>query len=201
MRKRIAHFNFALLFFFLYGNIFFAQEKSLFVNDKAPSFCAIDDKGEEWKLSDHNSEFVVLYFYPAAMTGGCTKQACSYRDSYVQFRDKNIEVVGVSGDNIESLKAFRKAHQLNFTLLSDSTGSVAESYGVPFSEGGKLSRNIDDEDVTLIRGVTIQRWTFVVAPGGSIIYLNNKVNAEEDSRQVLEIIENHQNHKVLLQTE
>src|SRR5690606_10221313 len=76
--------------------------------DKAPEFTAQTDEGEMWKSEEHvGKKILVVYFYPKDMTSGCTKQACSYRDLKEQFDDKEVEVLGVSGDTVESHQEFK----------------------------------------------------------------------------------------------
>jgi len=94
--------------------------------DKVPDFSAIDENGNTWKLSDQRADYLVIYFYPAAFTGGCTKQACSYRDHDPAFKLLNAQVIGVSGDEQENLQKFKAYHSLNFTLLSDADGKIAK---------------------------------------------------------------------------
>lgn len=157
--------------------------------DKAPLFEAKDDKGDLWNLEDQLGEkYIVMYFYPAAMTGGCTKQACSYRDMRSDLQNIDAMVVGISGDEVENLKIFKDAHNLNFPLLSDPDGSIAEKYGVPLRDGGSIERTVGGQTFTLNRGVTSARWTFVIDRSGKIIYKNTQVNAEQDSQQVIDAI-------------
>ena len=93
-------------------------EVDLKVGDAAPSFSALDDSGKEWKSADHvGKKVIVVYFYPADMTGGCTKQACGFRDDMKNLTDKGVEVIGVSGDSVKNHQLFKKAHELNFALL------------------------------------------------------------------------------------
>lgn len=159
------------------------------VGDPAPEFEVKDDSGSIWKSSDHYGEkTVVLYFYPAAMTGGCTKQACAYRDDQQKLADKNTEVVGVSGDEVEGLQLFKKAHDLNFTLLADTDGKVAKAFGVPLRDGGEIKREIDGKEHTLKRGVTSARWTIVVGKDKKIAAINKKVNAAADSKAILQLL-------------
>ena len=99
--------------------------KVLNVGDKAPAFSTLDDRGKQWKSSDVvGSKHLVVYFYPAAMTGGCTKQACAFRDDKSKLTQLDAVVVGVSGDNPEGLAHFKRAENLNFTLLSDRKSVV-----------------------------------------------------------------------------
>jgi peroxiredoxin Q/BCP len=159
------------------------------VGEKAPAIEAKNQDGNVWKLSDHlNKKYLVVYFYPAAMTGGCTKQACSYRD-YLQDGGEAFEIVGISGDPVENLKYFQQAEQLNFTLLSDPDGAIAKAYGVPVREGEKsIKRTVDGKDVTLNRTSTASRWTFVIDQQGRILYRDDKVKATADLSNILEFI-------------
>lgn len=167
----------------------FAQE--LEVGDKAPKFKTLADDGSTWNVSDYvGNKFVVVYFYPAAMTGGCTKQACAYRDFKSQIDDANAVVVGVSGDNVDGLKLFKKAHDLNFPLLSDASGEIATKFGVPMRDGGTISREIDGQNFDLVRGNTPNRWTFVIDKSGKIAYKNTSVDVTKDTEQILAFIKN-----------
>ena len=157
--------------------------------DAAPVFDAKDDRGKVWKSADHvGKKVLVVYFYPAAMTGGCTKQACSYRDDRQALLDLGAEVVGVSGDTVEGQAIFKKAHGLNFTLLADEDGAVARGFGVPVGEGSSITRTVDDEEVILTRGVTAKRWTFVIGKDGKIAYKNREVKAAMDSEDILAVV-------------
>jgi len=125
------------------------------VGQKAPDFEATDDQGQSWKSSDHVGKGVlVVYFYPAAMTGGCTKQACGFRDDMKTLKAKGVDVVAVSGDEVRNLELFKKVHDLNFTLLSDEDGKVAKAFGVPLKAGGVFKSKIDGKVELLKRGVT-----------------------------------------------
>ncbi len=185
--------HFLLLFLLpVYVNNVLGQDKTLEVGDKAPSFTAVSDNGRVWDSQDYYfKDYVIIYFYPAAMTGGCTKQACSFRDNYGKLKEMNADVVGISGDEVENLKYFKKAHQLNFPLLADPDGKIARKFGVPLRDGGRIEREVDGKSVTLNRGVTSSRWTFVVDMEGNIIYKNTDVNPERDSEVVMNVIEKH----------
>ena len=172
------------------------NDTSINIGDSVPDFLAIDDDGKDWKLSDHyRYDYIVLYFYPAAFTGGCTKQACSYRDQNKDFEKLNAFVAGVSGDDYENLTMFKKQHELNFTLLSDPEGQIAEIFGVPFNEGGSTEQEIEGQSLTLERGVTTSRWTVVVDGRGKLIYRDNDVNAAEDSETVIKFLTTHKSRK------
>lgn len=166
-----------------------ADPEGVEVGDPAPKFSATDDQGKVWKSTDHIGEkIVVVYFYPADMTGGCTAQACSFRDDMGQLKELGVEVVGVSGDSPENHRLFKKAHNLNFTLLADEKGKVAKVFGVPTKPGGTFNTEIDGKKVALITGVRAARWTFVIGPDGKVVYKNTKVKAAEDSEAVQEVV-------------
>jgi peroxiredoxin Q/BCP len=164
-------------------------QQMLKIGDKAPEFQAPADDGSTWNIKKFlGKEYIVVYFYPAAMTGGCTKQACSYRDHQDNLKAAGIVVVGISGDRAEDLRLFRQADNLNFTLLSDEKGKIAEKFGVPVSAGGSTKGTVAGVEHELVRGVTEKRWTFIIGKDGKIIYKNESVNPEKDSEEVLAFI-------------
>ncbi|MFP4547940.1 MAG: peroxiredoxin [Fidelibacterota bacterium] len=171
-------------------SVVFLVAAELKVGEKVPSFKLSADDGEMWHSDSLESDYLVVYFYPAAMTFGCTKQACSYRDNMSEFEDLNAEVVGISGDEVEALQVFKEAHDLNFTLLSDSNGKVAKLFGVPYSDGGEIEKEMNDEKVTLKRGVTTKRWTFILDNHGKVIYKDDGVNPMADAKNVLKELQN-----------
>jgi thioredoxin-dependent peroxiredoxin len=167
-----------------------ADPKGVDVGDDAPKFTATTDEGKEWKSEDHvGKKILVVYFYPADMTGGCTKQACSFRDDMSDLKKLGVDVVGVSGDSVENHRLFKKAHRLNFTLLADEQGKIAKQFGVPTKAGGTFNTEVDGEKVSLVTGVRAARWTYVIGPDGKIVYKDTQVNAAEDSKKVREVVE------------
>ena len=163
---------------------------ALNINDNVPNFEAIDSNDKIWKLENfRNKKFVLMFFYPAAMTGGCTKQVCSYRDSHDQWKNKNVEIVGISGDQVKNLTLFRKAEKIPFTLLSDPSGKIASLFNVPTKKGGVIERFYMGNKYTLSRGVTSMRWTFLISKSGKVIYKNDEVDPSKDSQTVLEFID------------
>ena len=178
--------SFSLLL--LAGTLLVSAQVSL--GEKVPNFTATDQDGSPWVLKKQvkSAEYLVIYFYPAAFTGGCTKQACSYRDQKGKLEKVKASVVGVSGDRPETLGLFALEHQLNFTLLSDETGEIATLFGVPQKEGGTIQREIKGKDLDLERGTTIKRWTFILDRKGTLIYKDSEVNAAEDSNKVVEFL-------------
>jgi len=166
------------------------KETSVKVGDPAPVFESTDDQGKPWKSSEHvGKKVLVVYFYPADFTGGCTKQACGFRDDYQKLADKGVTVVGISGDSARTHSLFKKEHKLPFTLLADEQGEIAKVFGVPTRAGGEVKVKVDGKDEVLKRGVTASRWTFVIGKDGKIAYKNDKVNAGADSKQILELVE------------
>ena len=165
------------------------------VGNEAPQFTLLDDQGKEWNSEEHYGEkVVVVYFYPADMTPGCTRQACSYRDDVDKLVDAGIEVVGVSGDSVRNHQLFKRAHELNYTLLADPEAEVAAKFGVPFRLGeNSIEREIGGEAFTLTRTATIQRWTFVVDKEGKIADIRDlraeETDAGDDSQTILELVE------------
>ena len=102
------------------------------VGDKAPDFRLRDQNGKDVSLADfRGKKAVVLYFYPKDETPGCTKEACSFRDSYEDFVRAGAEVIGVSGDSVDKHQSFAAHHRLPFTLLADEGNKLRKTYGVP----------------------------------------------------------------------
>jgi len=173
----------------LLAPFFMLSAFALEVGDDAPVFEGKLDSGETWKSADAGDKTVVVYFYPAAMTGGCTKQACGFRDSKEAFEKHNALVIGVSGDKPAGLALFKQDSKLNFPLMADPDGSIAKAFGVPTRKGGSLTRNVAGVEHTLERGVSAARWTFIIKDG-KILHKNDKVKAAEDSKAVLAILAN-----------
>jgi peroxiredoxin Q/BCP len=156
------------------------------VGDKAPAFQATDDQGNVWKSSDHvGKKVIVLYFFPADFTGGCTAQACGFRDNMKNLESKNVEVVGVSGDSAETHAMFKKAEKLPFTLLADEMGTLAKQFGIQPNRGGKIQH----DGQTLVRGVTIPRTTVIVALDGTIAAKYAVKDARGDSKKAMQIVQ------------
>ena len=99
------------------------------VGDPAPDFTAVTDEGKTVKLSDYRGKRVVVYFYPKDDTPGCTTQACSFRDNYVQLEERNAVVLGISPDDQMSHQKFKMKFNLPFTLLVDEDHAITDAYG------------------------------------------------------------------------
>lgn len=179
----------SLISIFILATIAMYSQKTLSIGDKVPLFKATADDGSTFDISKHlGKDFIVIYFFPGALTGGCTKQACSYRDHQGDLSAANAQVVGISGDSPDNLKLFRQAENLNFPLLSDTKGTIAGSFGVPAGEGATLKRTVDGVEHELVRDLTIKRWTFIAGKDGKIIYKNEAVNPEKDTEEVLHFL-------------
>jgi peroxiredoxin Q/BCP len=156
------------------------------VGDKAPAFQATDDEGNVWKSSDHvGKKVIVLYFFPADFTGGCTAQACGFRDNLKDLGGKGAEVVGVSGDSAATHTMFKKAENLGFTLLADEKGTLAQQFGIQPKAGGKITH----DGQVLVRGVTIPRTTVIIGLDGTIAAKYGVKDAAGDSKTALQLIQ------------
>jgi peroxiredoxin Q/BCP len=134
--------------------------------DKAPAFALLDDTGKTVKLSDFKGKSVLLYAYPAAMTPGCTKQACDFRDNLKAFAKHDLAIIGISPDKPEKLAKFREHDDLTFTLLSDPDKTVLASYGA-FGEKMMYGKTVTG----------VIRSTFVIDPKGKIEHAFYNVKA------------------------
>jgi peroxiredoxin Q/BCP len=140
----------------------------------APNFTAKDANGETVRLKDLRGHKVVLYFYPKDDTPGCTKEACSFRDEFSDFKKKGIEVLGVSVNSEASHKKFAAKYKLPFTLLADPDHSIADAYGV-WGEKKFMGRTY----------MGVKRMTFLIDEKGKIKRIFEKVKPEEHAREVL----------------
>src|SRR3989338_7651630 len=146
---------------------------------KAPTFSVNDNNGNLVKLSDFEGKNLVLYFYPKDDTPGCTKEACSFRDSFSEFRNKNIEILGVSRDDEKSHKKFIEKYKLPFRLLTDNNGIICKMYCV-LTERSMYGRKYK----------SINRTTFLIDKTGKIKHVFEKVKPEEHAREILELFKN-----------
>jgi peroxiredoxin Q/BCP len=138
----------------------------LAVGDKAPAFSLSDADGKTVKLGDYKGRKVVVYFYPAASTPGCTKQACDFRDSLTELNEAGLDVIGISPDKPEKLARFRDAEGLTFPLLSDPDRKVLTEWGA-FGEKSMYGKTV--------QGVI--RSTFVVDEKGKVEVAQYNVKA------------------------
>jgi peroxiredoxin Q/BCP len=138
----------------------------LAVGDTAPAFSLSDADGNTVKLSDYKGRKVIVYFYPAASTPGCTKQACDFRDNLAELGGAGLDVIGISPDKPEKLAKFRDAEKLTFPLLSDPERKVLTAWGA-FGEKTMYGKTV--------QGVI--RSTFVVDEKGKIAVAQYNVKA------------------------
>jgi thioredoxin-dependent peroxiredoxin len=144
----------------------------------APTFTAKDGNGDTVKLKDLRGQKVALYFYPRDDTPGCTKEACSFRDAFADFKKRGIKVLGISVDSEASHKKFAAKYKLPFTLVSDPDHSIADSYGV-YGEKKFMGRTY----------MGVKRMTFLIDEKGRIKKVFEKVKPEEHAQEVLEAFE------------
>ena len=142
------------------------ENKKLEAGDTAPAFTLPDADGNEVSLADYAGKKVIVYFYPAASTPGCTKQACDFRDSLAELNGEGIEVIGISPDKPAKLAKFRDAEELNFPLLSDPEKATLEAWGT-FGEKKMYGKTV--------QGVI--RSTFLVDEAGKIEVAQYNVRA------------------------
>ncbi|UKA48353.1 thioredoxin-dependent thiol peroxidase [Arthrobacter sp. FW305-123] len=138
----------------------------LIPGDIAPDFTLEDETGKSVSLSDLRGRKTILYFYPAASTPGCTKEACDFRDTLGSLKAAGYQVVGVSPDSVRALAKFSEEEQLSFPLLSDEDHAVAEAYG---AWGEK--KNYGRSYMGLIRS------TLVIDPEGKVSLAQYNVRA------------------------
>src|SRR5882762_1152452 len=132
------------------------------VGDKAPLVEGKDQSGKTWKLADEvGKKVVLLYFYPKDDTPGCTKEACGFRDRIEDLKKENVEVVGVSFDSAESHQKFIAHHNLNFPLLADTDGKIADAYGVKMT-GKNMARRV----------------SFLIGKDGKILHVTDSPKAD-----------------------
>lgn len=140
----------------------------------APDFELLDDTNVPRKLSDFRGSNVVLYFYPADDTPGCTKEACNFRDDYSAYEKTGVLILGVSPDSVKSHVKFKQKFHLPFPLLADEGHKVCDLYGV---WGPKKFMGKEYEGVL--------RTTFLINPDGNIVNVFEKVRPAEHSAEVL----------------
>lgn len=138
----------------------------LAVGDPAPDFTLTTDTGDQVSLSSLRGQTTIVYFYPAAMTPGCTKQACDFTDSLESLRAAGYDVLAISPDKPEKLARFREKDSLRITMLSDPDRSVMKRWGA-FGEKSLYGKTVEG----------VIRSTFVVSPAGEITYAAYNVKA------------------------
>ena len=144
------------------------------VGVKAPDFTLKDKDGKEVALSSFRGKKVVLYFYPKDNTPGCTRQACAFAGAYAGFKERNVEVIGVSRDSGKSHAGFAAKYGLPFILLSDPELTAIQAYDV-----WKEKKNYGKVSMGVVRT------TYLIDEDGIIIRANDKVKAADDAEKML----------------
>ena len=148
--------------------------KKVVVGSKIPEFTLLDQNGNEFAINSVlGKKNLVIYFYPKDDTPGCTKEACSFRDQYEDFKDADAEVIGISSDDVESHKNFAEKYRLTFTLLSDTDSKVRKMFGVP----------------TNLLGMIPGRVTYVVNKQGVVVLMfSSQTKAELHISEALDAL-------------
>ncbi len=137
------------------------------LGQSAPDFTTLNQREEEVSLSGLKGKKVVLYFYPKAMTPGCTVQACGLRDTQKELEDRNVVVLGLSPDAPKRLQKFIDRDELNFDLLSDEDHGIAEKYGV-WAMKKFMGREF----------MGVHRITFIIDEDGKLVHIMEKVKTK-----------------------
>ena len=147
------------------------------IGDIAPNFTLNDKNGNAVSLSDFIGKKVVLYFYPKDNTPGCTRQACAFASSYDEFKNKNVEVIGISRDSVSSHVRFAEKFDLPFVLLADPELVAIKAYGVwqEKKNYGKVSMGV-------------ARTTYIIDEEGKIEHVMPKVKPDTNAAEILETL-------------
>ncbi len=146
--------------------------------DACPEFSLSDQNGKEHKLSDYAGKFLLVYFYPKALTPGCTAQSCAVSEARDDFEKLNCSTVGISPDNRAKQKKFEEKYDLQFPLLCDEDHSVAEAFGV-WGEKSMYGKKY----------YGIIRSSFLIGPGGKIIESWYKVKPGDTVPKAVKVLE------------
>jgi thioredoxin-dependent peroxiredoxin len=142
------------------------------VGEAAPLVTGLNQDGKEWKLADAaGKQVVLLYFYPKDETPGCTKEACGLRDSMADLKKSDVAVVGVSFDSAESHRSFIAKHSLNFPLLADTEGKIADAYGVRMPDKARA-----------------RRVSFLIGKDGKILHITDSPDADKHLTEMKEAV-------------
>lgn len=148
-----------------------SQSGKLEVGDTIPAFTLKNQEGNNFNIDTYRGKKkMVIYFYPKDDTPGCTKEACKFRDEFEAFTDLDVEVIGISADDVASHQKFAEKYKLPFTLLSDTKNEVRKLFGVPKSMLGLLPGRV----------------TYVIDKNGIIIHIfNSQFGAEKHIKEAL----------------
>ncbi|OCG26757.1 thioredoxin-dependent thiol peroxidase [Gilliamella sp. wkB108] len=150
--------------------------------EKAPQFSLPDQDGEMISSKDFKGQRILIYFYPKAMTPGCTVQACNLRDTSDEFKQYKVTIIGISTDKPEKLSRFAEKELLNFTLLSDEDHKVSQSFGI-WGEKEFMGKTFDG----------IHRISFLIGKDGKIEKVFDNFKTSNHHEVVLDYLKNHSN--------
>ncbi|MFQ1007411.1 thioredoxin-dependent thiol peroxidase [Gilliamella apicola] len=150
--------------------------------EKAPEFSLPDQDGEHISLKDFKGQRVLIYFYPKAMTPGCTVQACNLRDSSDDFKKYDVVILGISTDKPEKLSRFVEKEMLNFTLLSDENHEVSQAFGT-WGEKEFMGKTYEG----------IHRISFLISKDGNIEKVFDNFKTSDHHEVVLDYLRNQSN--------
>lgn len=147
------------------------------VGNNTPQFSLNDQNGNLVNFADYKGKKLVVFFYPKDHTPGCTRQACTFRDTYEEFKKKNVTVIGISKDNTSSHIKFEKDYQLPFTLLSDTDLKVANDFGV-----------VVEKNMFGKKSIGMSRSTFIIDENGVIIKVFPKADPDNNAQEILDFL-------------
>ncbi|MEE4117064.1 MAG: thioredoxin-dependent thiol peroxidase [Marinilabiliaceae bacterium] len=150
----------------------------IIAGQKAPYFEGTDQNGNTIKLDDYKGKKLVLYFYPKDNTPGCTKEACSFRDSYSEMISKGFDIVGVSADSEKSHQKFADKFELPFPLIADTKKTIMEAYGT-FGEKKMYGKSF----------LGVKRTTFIINEEGVVEKVIKKVDTADSASQIFKLYE------------
>src|ERR1700758_3277317 len=143
---------------------------TLKLGDAIPAVTAKDQNGQGVNLGQSGTGYTLVYFYPKAMTAGCTAQACSLRDSYTELQQKGVKIFGVSLDSVETQKKFKDEDRLPFELLSDKDKRVTSAFGVPLIKDSFATR---------------QAYLF---KDGKLVWMDTKASTDKQAQDLLAVL-------------
>jgi peroxiredoxin Q/BCP len=178
------------------------KNEPLTIGQMLPEFESVMETGQLWKSADHaGRKVLVFYFYPGDFTGGCIKQAQSFREGLKSLEDIDVEVVGVSGDEVATHRLFKQSHDLTHTLLADPQGLLAARLGIPTRRQDvpakvravDLDRKplVDEQGQPIVveRKITYPRWTIIIDGQGKLVSKRMQVNPATDAEEVRKVVE------------
>ena len=170
-------FRLSIIAFLFAALVSWASAKQLDVGDAAPAVTGQSETGTPVDLASiyKQQKYTLVYFYPKAFTGGCTKQGCSLRDANVTLTQKGVAIIGVSTDDVETQKKFKEENHFPFTLVADPDKKVIDAFGVPTMQNQKLNKDLASRQAYLIKD-------------GKIVYADHKGATTTQADEILAFI-------------